>query len=38
MARSGRPQCEELNATLLSWRPRAGPQEHINGERDGVGD
>jgi quercetin dioxygenase-like cupin family protein len=25
---------EELNATLLSWRPGAGPQEHVNGERD----
>ena len=25
---------EELNATLLSWRPGAGPQEHINHERD----
>jgi hemerythrin-like domain-containing protein len=27
-------ESEELNATLLSWRPGAGPQEHINGERD----
>ena len=27
-------ESEELNATLLSWRPGTGPQEHINGERD----
>jgi quercetin dioxygenase-like cupin family protein len=27
-------ESEELNATLLSWRPGAGPQEHVNGERD----
>jgi quercetin dioxygenase-like cupin family protein len=27
-------ESEELNATLLSWRPGAGPQEHVNDERD----
>jgi quercetin dioxygenase-like cupin family protein len=27
-------ESEELNATLLSWRPGAGPQEHVNSERD----
>lgn len=27
-------ESEELNATLLSWRSGAGPQEHTNGERD----
>jgi quercetin dioxygenase-like cupin family protein len=25
---------EQLNATLLSWQPGAGPQEHVNRERD----
>jgi quercetin dioxygenase-like cupin family protein len=25
---------EDLNATLLSWRPGAGPQEHVNSGRD----
>jgi quercetin dioxygenase-like cupin family protein len=25
---------DDLNATLLAWRPGAGPEEHVNDERD----